>query len=542
MKKQELLKLIDEELLEKLYGFCYSGTNDSWQAQDLCSDIVYALLKAANTDGDITSPYAFIWRIARNVYADFSKTRRLNADMLYEGDPTEKLEHTAAEDPDDDYSGELITAVYRRISFLTKAYREAMILFYIDGLSTAEIANRLNTSETAIRQRLFSARQKIRKEVEEMTQTNKPVALDKINYVIWGSGDSSEGNDPRSVCTRQFSKHIIWLCRKKPRTAAEIADELNVPTVYVEEELEILTKGENGEYGFLRRLENGRYAINFILLDKETIEKANALYIEHVPAISQIISDYIEQHKDEYLAFPYLNKKTDLNLILWQQINAIGNAFGDNVGRILSEKYLAGIEETGHKFNIFGYVDNGKYYGGGWDSGYAENLCGYSKVVFSNIYISRIKIHFECDHNAALDPLLQLALRSINGLDSDTLTEAEKEHAAKAIECGYLYRDGKTLYTKILVCNGNDSNRLFDISRSLSKGHFEEMADKIAEQLADLIKTAVPEHLLGEWRFANNLAAMPMIDLLVEELIKQNILTPPADGIGAEGCWMCVAK
>ncbi|MCH5268980.1 MAG: hypothetical protein J1E62_11660, partial [Lachnospiraceae bacterium] len=390
-------------------------------------------------------------------------------------------------------------------------------------------------------QRLFSARQKIRKEVEEMTMTHKPVALDKIDYVIWGTGNPSWG-DPRSVCTRQFSKHIIWLCRKKPKTAAEISVELNVPAAYVEEELEILTKGENDEYGLLRRLENGRYAINFILLDKETMEKANALYTEHLPVVSQIISDYIEQHKDEYLAFPYLNKKTDLNLILWQQVKAIGDTFERNVNRILSEKYFAGTEETHRQFNIFGYVDNGKYYGGGWDTSQANNLCGYSEILFSNIYISRIKIHFHCDHNAALDPQLQLALRSINGLDADSLTEAEKEHAAKAIECGYLYREGNTLYTKILVSDMKDKDRLFDISRGLSKGYYEEIADKIAEQLADLIKAAVPEHLLGEWRFANSLAASPMIDALVEELIKQNTLTPPADGIGAEGCWMIVAK
>ena len=541
MKKQELLKLIDEELLEKLYGFCYSGTNDSWQAQELCSDIVYALLKAANTDGDVNSPYAFIWRIARNVYADFSRTRRLNADMLYEGDPIEKLEQIAADDPEDDYSGELITAVYRRISFLTKAYREAMIMFYIDGLSTAEIAQRLNTSETAIRQRLFSARQKIRKEVEEMTQTNKPLALDKMDYVIWGNGNPL-WSDPRKVCERQFSKHVIWLCRQKPRTAAEIAEELNVPTVYVEEELEILANGENGKYGALRRLENGRYAINFILLDKETTEKAHAIYTEHLPTVSQIISDFIEQNKEEYLVFPYLNKKADLNLILWQQVNTITYGFASNVFRIMSEKYFADIEETKRDFHVYGFVDAGKHYGGGYDGADAYNVCGYSHVYLANIYIKRIKQHFECGVNVSADPQLQLAIRSINGLDTDTLTEAEKEHAAKAIECGYLYREGKTLYTKILVSDMKDSNRLHEISWKLANGYFEEIAEKTAEKLAELIKSTLPEYLLGEWKFVNDLAHLPMIDLQIEELINKNILIPPADGIGAEGCWMCVAK
>ena len=541
MKKQELLKLIDEELLEKLYGFCYSGTNDSYQAQDLCSDIVLSLLKAANSDGDITNPYAFIWRVARNVYADFSKKRRLDADMLYEGDPTEKLDLIADEMPEDD-NRELLTEVYRHIAFLTKAYREVMILFYIDGLSTADIAVRLNTSETAVRQRLFSARQKIRKGVEAMTQaSNKPVSLDKIDYVIWGNGNPGWG-DPRSVCTRQFSKHIIWLCRNKARTAAEIAQELNVPTVYVEEELEIITNGVNDQYGLLRRLENGRYIINFILLEKETMEKGNAIYTQHLSAVSRIIDRFIEEHKEYYLAFHYLNKKVDLNLILWQQMLSMVYALYDNVLRILSEKYFAGIEQTHRKFNVFGFVDVGKHYGSGWDSVYASNLCGYSEIMFSNIYITRIKQHFSCDLNAAIDPQLHLALRSINGLDVDTLTETEKEHAAKAIECGYLYREDKTLYTKILVNDMKDNDRLFDISHRLSEGYFEEISDEIAKKLSDLIKSTVPGHLIGEWRHTNTLAAAPMIDALVEDMIKKNILTPPVDGIGAEGCWMSISK
>ena len=204
MKKQDLLKYFDDHLLDKLFGFCYARTNDSYEAEELCSDIIYALVKAAHSDGEIESVYPFIWRVARNVYADFSNNRRKRAETIYEGDSEEILLGIAEEDTSDD-SAELLTSVYRRIAFLTKAYREVMIMFYIDGLSTAQIAKAQGTSEGAVRQRLFSARQKIKSEVEEMAETyNKPVALDKIDYVIWGTGRPAWG-DPRNVCTRMFS-------------------------------------------------------------------------------------------------------------------------------------------------------------------------------------------------------------------------------------------------------------------------------------------------------------------------------------------------
>ena len=82
MKKQDLLKYFDDDLLDKLFGFCYARTNDSYEAEELCSDIIYALVKAAHSDGEIESIYPFIWRVARNVYADFSNNRRKHAETL----------------------------------------------------------------------------------------------------------------------------------------------------------------------------------------------------------------------------------------------------------------------------------------------------------------------------------------------------------------------------------------------------------------------------------------------------------------------------
>lgn len=540
MKKQELLNYFDDVLLEKLFGFCYSRTDDSYKAQELCSDIIFALIKSSNTNGDITDPYSFIWKVARNVYADFCRGRKRYTDNLFCGNPDDILLFIADEEAEP-ISDELIKSVYRRIAFLTESYRSVMIMFYLDGLSTSEIAKHLNISEGAVRQRLYSARKKLKSEVEEMTQiSNKPVSLDKIDYVIWGTGNPGWG-DPRTVCKRMLSKHVIWMCLKKPMSASEIAEELDVPTVYIEEELDILTKGENGSYGLLRRTDNGKYAINFILLDTDTIEKAHAVYSEHLPKICDIISDFIEKHKKEYLSFPYINRKPDLNLILWQQIFTMSNAFTKNVEKILEEKYFENIEKIDRPFSVFGYVNNGKEYGGGWDGINATNICGYAKVAMSNIYITRIRKHFNCGHNISNDPQIQLAIRAVHGLDVAALSESEKEHAAKAIESGYIYRDGDSLYTKILVNNINDDSKLFDISNRLSKEFFEE-AQCAANNLSALIKKAVPDYLLGEWKYANLLASLPVLDSVVENLIEKGILTPPNDGIGAEGCWMSISE
>ncbi len=135
-----------------------------------------------------------------------------------------------------------------------------------------------------------------------------------------------------------------------------------------------------------------------------------------------------------------------------------------------------------------------------------------------------------------------MALRAIDGLNIASLTENVKEYAAKAVQSGFLYREGDRLYTKILVCPMKEDDRLFEVSERLREGYFEEEAREAAGKLAALIKKTVPKHLLGEWEYANALASMQSVNLVENALIEQGILIPPKDGIGAEGCWMSVYK
>ena len=118
MVKRDLLKTIDDGLLDKLYGFCYARTNDSYEAEELCSDIVYALLKAADTDGEIGNVYPFIWKVARNVYADYSQKRSKHSAVFYEGDPEKAMQDTEAAEEDD--ASDALILICRRICFPDK--------------------------------------------------------------------------------------------------------------------------------------------------------------------------------------------------------------------------------------------------------------------------------------------------------------------------------------------------------------------------------------------------------------------------------------
>ena len=154
MKTNETLKLLDDkDFLDKIYHFSYHRCNTSFEAEDLCLDIVFAVISAIHKQERIENFYAFVWTIARRVYADYCEKRNAerqvfsieNSDLMLaskENEIEEFVEEAAEQ--------EQISRIFKEIAFLSKAYREVMVMFYIDELKVKEIATRLNINKIVI--------------------------------------------------------------------------------------------------------------------------------------------------------------------------------------------------------------------------------------------------------------------------------------------------------------------------------------------------------------------------------------------------------
>lgn len=544
MKKSELLKRIDNELLEALTGFSYKRTNNIIEAQELCSDIVFEIIKAANTEGEINSDNAFIWAIAKNTYAGYiakKNSERFNTSDFADYENKSEASYNQRFIDNCDVDIEQLNLIYRQISFLTKAYRDVMVSYYLEEKDIKTIAKEQNVSENTIRQRLFAARENVKKGVN-MEAVNKPITFEDIEFEIIGTGVPATG-DPRNVCYRLLSKHVVWLCRNKAVTAKSISEKLGVPMPYIENELECQVAGEKGNYGLLKKLDNGRYTTNFILLDEDEIKELWQIYIKHLPSICKRIKGYVINNKEKYMSFPYLNKRVDFNLVLWQHITSISTRLESLVRDILEKEYFTDIKKFDRPFSVFGYkrFDDTTNWGCGHDGISAKNFCGYANVSLDNIYLSKIKHHFRCGHDLANDEHIQLAIKSIDGLKLVDLNEKQKEAAAKAIEVGYIYRDEEMLYTKILTSSAQAQASFMDIDNGISE-YFIDEAKEVARKISECIRKYVPAHLLCDYPLANMLAATPIIDLVVDNLIDEGLLTAPENGIGAEGCSMWLLK
>lgn len=546
MKTNETLKLLDDkDLLDKIYHFSYHRCNTSFEAEDLCSDIVLAVISAIHKQEDIENFYAFVWTVARRVYADYCEKNAGRQMLSLENDDKmfaskeneiEKLIETSSE-------RQQINRIFRGIAFLSKAYREVMVMFYIDRLKVQEIASRLKISETTVKQRLFSARNSVRKEVETMNE--RAYVLKPVRFYMIGTG-SPGGNDPRIKAERMFSQNLIYLCKNKPKTAKELSIELCVPMPYIEEELEIQCRGENGEYGMLRKLDNGKYTVNIHLADYDEYDKANKIYEKHLPEFCEVIKNALEQNKEKILSFPYLSEQKDPYFIMWSTINRIVWDFSKRINKVLAEKYFSDIALVKRPFycSAIAYTDdrNPEFDSYSCNGIGANSVGGYKWVHVSNVYGKRVIKHFDCGHNLSLDPKLLMTIRAIGGISAEDLSENEKEIAAKAIECGYLRKKGDVIEPKIIVIDKKDSTDFYNIFYHFNDG-MGPIIEQIAAELATFMKTHIPKHLMNEYHIYTELIAdTRILEKAVEECISDGLLSKPENRLSAQGVVMIVEK
>ncbi len=546
METNEMLNIIGEkEFLDKLYGFAYTKSGSSAEAEELCSDIVLAVLTAVKKHAHIENFYAFVWTVARRIYADFCERRsRMTKNLSIENNELDfASDRNDIEDIiDSDETARQLKRIYREIAFLSKEYRDVMVMFYLDEMKIKDISSRLGIPENTVKQRLFSARNTIRKEVNNME--NKNLSLKPVSFHFIGTGNPV-GNQPSAVTQRTFSQNLVYLIKDKAKSARELSEELCVPMLFVEEELNIQCRGMNGEYGMVRKLENGKYIANVIVADYSEAVEAQKIFARHLPKAANIVKCLISENRERILSFPFLSKQTDTRFILWQLVNNASHQIGYKVHSILKNEYFSDITPAARPYTQVavatpsGSGEEILMYG--CDGIAASEICGYKNVFMSNMYGPRLDAHFHCGHNIGTDPLLLLMLRSIGGLKTDSLSESEKESAAKAIECGYIRKNGDLLEPNLLVFEQKDHgefNSLLNIGDELN-----DVAKDIARELSDFIKSHLPKHLMNEFiAYSSLIASARLSSDIIEECIKADILTSPESRLCGEGMIVTIER
>ena len=245
-----------EVYIEKVYGYAVHHTYTRDEADELSQEILLTAIRELPKlrDGSRFEPW--LWGIANNVTKSFSRSKGKNR-AIYSYDVLEDL---PCEESDESEDEETYDFLRTKIAMLSETYRNIIILYYYDGLSTKEIAERLNIPEGTVTWRLSAARKKLKKEFDDMNETAlRPI---RMRIGIYGNGDYDGKRIPfpSVYIDDALSQNILYYSYEKSCTTEELAKLCGVPAYYIEDRIKNLLKHEA-----IIETAKGKYQTDFVI-------------------------------------------------------------------------------------------------------------------------------------------------------------------------------------------------------------------------------------------------------------------------------------
>ncbi len=147
-----------------LFRVAHSVLRSRAEAEDLVQDVFVRVLEHRRSLSAVRDMRVWLVRVSWNLAID--RRRRIRPEQFDEGF-AESL--VAGNLPADEALNEAqrLRAVVRELERLPKAERDVLLLSVVEELGTAEMAEVLGRSESAVRALLFRARTRLRERLEE---------------------------------------------------------------------------------------------------------------------------------------------------------------------------------------------------------------------------------------------------------------------------------------------------------------------------------------------------------------------------------------
>lgn len=312
MEKQFADNMI-AQFQNKFFGFALGKCNDMAEAEELAARISCEAYITLRTVEDVYNWEGYLYKIASNVYAHYVKEQ-----IKRKTEGIDKIEFVSEEDFSAEFiKKEELELLKREVAWLSKRHREIIILHYYHNKKLAEIAEMLKLPEGTVKWHLSDAK-KMLKEGMKRVRTEGNLGLEPIELIHMGNmGSPGPKGDTNTFLNSKLRQNIAYAAYFEAKTIEEIATELNVSPVFVEDEVLYLE-----EWGFLDLMPGQRYRTNVFIdctpyeallkLRELEYEVAKMLCDEYIPQLIELAKDYDK----EFVYVP----DDDLNYLIWSLI------------------------------------------------------------------------------------------------------------------------------------------------------------------------------------------------------------------------------
>ena len=292
MIKQKADSIITE-YLQKIYGFAVKKSFYYDEAEDLASEIVEEVYRSLLSSDEIYNIEGYIWRISEHVYAKYVSQKK-----KHEGVSLDGLEIPDETEFYDDEAEEEFYLLRREIAFLSQKRREIVYAFYYENKTISTISQELGIPEGTIKWHLNKAKNDL-KEGYTMKRTIGKLGLHPIETTSIGhNGTPGKKGGPEYYLKDKLNLNIVYSVYFTPKTKEEIAEELGMTPVFIEDKIDYLEAN-----GFLVKTKGDAYT-TYVNFSPETyslensekalkmqMEAAKTLIREYVPKVREAVAD-----------------------------------------------------------------------------------------------------------------------------------------------------------------------------------------------------------------------------------------------------------
>ncbi len=299
MEKQKA-DVIIADYLQKIYGFAYKKSFSHNEAEEIAAEMTAEVYHSLRNCEEVFNVEGYIWRICEHTYSRYvSSVKRHEGVSIDEMADIPYYDKLSYDDNDEE-----IRLLKREIAFLSSSRREIVFRFYYLNEPIKTIAAHLHVPEGTVKWHLNKARNDL-KEGMKMERKIGELGIHPVEATGFGhSGNPGNNGGPEHYLNDKLSLNIVYSVYFEPKTLREIAEELGVTPVYIEDKVNILESN-----GFIVKTKGDRFTtyVKFnprkysneqedtILLKKR--EAAEILVKEYVPSVIAAMADV----KDVYI-------------------------------------------------------------------------------------------------------------------------------------------------------------------------------------------------------------------------------------------------
>ena len=283
MNKKQADELI-VKYLPKIYGFAMKKAFSYEEAEELSSDIVAEVYSSLLLAKEIFNTDGYVWRISEHVYSKFVSSKKKREGISIDGmdipDYTPVFEQSTDEE---------LNMLRREIAFLTQTRRRIVYSFYYENKSVSAISKETGIPMGTVKWHLNKARNEL-KEGFIMERKIGKLGIKPIEAIGFGhNGNPGTNGGPEYYLGNKLNLNIVYSVYHSPKTIVEIAQELGVTPVYVEDAVKEL---ENN--GFLVRKSGNRFT-TYVHFNSETysLERADRDLEKKMEVAKLLVSEYV---------------------------------------------------------------------------------------------------------------------------------------------------------------------------------------------------------------------------------------------------------